>query len=281
MNLHDIVTRTPPAAFSIHGGKIPWNDEAFSKRMLENHLSQQHDWASRRLSIINKQVAYIAAHIPQNGNILDLGCGPGLYINQLATLGYACTGVDFSPASIAYAKEQVRLHGHTAQYVLEDMRTYVPTKQYDAVLLTFGELNVFCAQDANNIIAKAAQSLNTGGKLFIEVHVYDEVKRQGKEPAFWQSFTTGLFLPSPHLCLQESYWNEKEASATTRYIIVDAVTAQVSEYASSMMAYTLPQYRELFTKNGFTKIQPLSNDQWPVGDHFEGKLAAFMCQKGM
>ncbi|EBN1049881.1 hypothetical protein LME23_002765 [Salmonella enterica] len=31
-------------------GKIPWDEPAFSQRMLENHLSQDHDWASRRLS---------------------------------------------------------------------------------------------------------------------------------------------------------------------------------------------------------------------------------------
>ncbi|EBO1314042.1 class I SAM-dependent methyltransferase, partial [Salmonella enterica] len=31
-------------------GKIPWDEPAFSQRMLENHLSQDHDWASRRLT---------------------------------------------------------------------------------------------------------------------------------------------------------------------------------------------------------------------------------------
>ncbi|EIQ8028342.1 class I SAM-dependent methyltransferase, partial [Salmonella enterica subsp. enterica serovar Newport] len=32
-------------------GKIPWDEPAFSQRMLENHLSQDHDWASRRLTV--------------------------------------------------------------------------------------------------------------------------------------------------------------------------------------------------------------------------------------
>lgn len=34
-------------------GKIPWDEPAFSQRMLENHLSQDHDWASRRLTVLD------------------------------------------------------------------------------------------------------------------------------------------------------------------------------------------------------------------------------------
>jgi predicted TPR repeat methyltransferase len=36
--------------------------------------------------------------------ILDLGCGPGLYTQRLASLGHTCVGIDISPASIAYAR---------------------------------------------------------------------------------------------------------------------------------------------------------------------------------
>lgn len=35
--------------------------------------------------------------------MLDLGCGPGLYSHRLATLGHRVHGIDFGPASIAYA----------------------------------------------------------------------------------------------------------------------------------------------------------------------------------
>lgn len=66
------------------GGKIPWNDPDFSRRMLENHLSQEHDWASRKLSVIEQQVDWIARQLPVGATILDLGCGPGFYTQRLA-----------------------------------------------------------------------------------------------------------------------------------------------------------------------------------------------------
>ncbi|VEA21601.1 SAM-dependent methyltransferase [Salmonella enterica subsp. enterica] len=56
--------------------KIPWDEPAFSQRMLENHLSQDHDWASRRLTVIEQQVTWITRQLPAGARILDLGCGP-------------------------------------------------------------------------------------------------------------------------------------------------------------------------------------------------------------
>ena len=40
---------------------IPWNDPAFSERMLAEHLTQDHDAASRRFEIIDEQVVWIHA----------------------------------------------------------------------------------------------------------------------------------------------------------------------------------------------------------------------------
>lgn len=51
-------------------GKIPWDEPAFSQRMLENHLSQDHDWASRRLTVIEQQVTWITRWRPHSGSRL-------------------------------------------------------------------------------------------------------------------------------------------------------------------------------------------------------------------
>ena len=41
------------------GEKIPWNDPESSDRMLEYHLTQEHDLASRRFDIIDRHVDWI------------------------------------------------------------------------------------------------------------------------------------------------------------------------------------------------------------------------------
>ncbi len=107
MNLLDLVQRVPTPTPWSEGDNIPWNDPAFSMRMLREHLSQEHDAASRRTEKIETHIAWIHREwLPKRpSRILDLACGPGLYTSRLARLGHACIGIDYSPASIAYAEE--------------------------------------------------------------------------------------------------------------------------------------------------------------------------------
>ena len=64
--------------------KIPWDDPDFSRRMLAEHLSQDHDLASRRTEWIDRQVAWIHQDLLKGRpvRILDLGCGPGFYSHR-------------------------------------------------------------------------------------------------------------------------------------------------------------------------------------------------------
>lgn len=60
MRLADLPTRPPMAPWA-EGNTIPWDDRAFSERMLREHPSQAHDAASRRLEKADRHVAWLAA----------------------------------------------------------------------------------------------------------------------------------------------------------------------------------------------------------------------------
>ena len=103
MNLLDMINRSSVPVPWAEGDNIPWHDPGFSRRMLKEHLSQDHDAASRRFEKIDRHVNWIH-HKVLSGRptkILDLGCGPGLYASRLAKMGHECIGIDYSPASIA------------------------------------------------------------------------------------------------------------------------------------------------------------------------------------
>ena len=279
MKLTDLIHRKPPEPWT-GGEKIPWNDPDFSRRMLESHLSQEHDWASRRHEIIDRHVRRIADCIPdKNGRILDLGCGPGFYMQRLAELGFDCTGVDFSPASIEYARKQADKTELKIEYVLEDIRNFVPNGVFDCVLLTFGEFNVFKESDAAGILRKTSNYLKPDGFLLLEAHTFEAVKSIGLAQATWLANESGVFFNSPHLCLQENFWDESPATATTRYFIIDAETTDAHVYGSSMKAYTDGEYRDMLQDAGFRHVEILDVDDWPTGDDFTGKLQVYACRK--
>ena len=56
MDLRDVVLRVQPPVPWSEGDNIPWNEPDFSERMLAEHLSQEHDLASRRFEIIDQHV---------------------------------------------------------------------------------------------------------------------------------------------------------------------------------------------------------------------------------
>ena len=58
-DLLKIVHRSQPAVPWAEGDNIPWSEPSFSERMLREHLSQDHDLASRRIENVNRHVAWI------------------------------------------------------------------------------------------------------------------------------------------------------------------------------------------------------------------------------
>ena len=255
------------------GEKIPWNDPGFSERMLEHHLTQEHDLASRRFGIIDRHVDWIQSRLGgKPSRILDLACGPGLYSSRLARLGHSCIGIDFGPASIRYAREQAVKEGLEVDYVLEDIRTADYGDGNDLVLFIYGEFNVFKPADIKRVLRKAYDSLKEGGVFVAEPNRYETVKREGTNPASWYSSQGGLFSPKPHLCLMENFWDQERGVATTRYYVVDAETGDVNLHASSMVAYTREELERMLRGAGFRDIvfyESLSGGEVDLDENLE------------
>ncbi|OHY55286.1 class I SAM-dependent methyltransferase [Shewanella algae] len=279
MNINKLISQHLPIRLLPNESKIPWNDADFSQRMLENHLSQEHDWASRKLAVIERQVDWLCSQLAPGAKVLDLGCGPGFYTQLLAKRGFCCTGVDFSPASIAYAQQQAQAAGLDIDYQLLDVRSYRPPKKFDFIMMTFGELNVFSAADAKSLLKDCANWLTPNGKLLVEVHSFDEVKRQGQAKPSWQRHSQGLFLDAPHLLLTEHAWDEALQTSSTLFWVIEE-NGKVTRFGSRMQAWQDGEYLQLLNECGFNKIQRIDTAVWPSSNTFEGKLYTLMaCSK--
>jgi 2-polyprenyl-3-methyl-5-hydroxy-6-metoxy-1,4-benzoquinol methylase len=276
----DIVKRvTEPAPWS-EGDKIPWNEPEFSERMLREHLSQEHDLASRRSEIVDGHVTWIHNTLlgRKPAKILDLGCGPGLYASRLARLGHSCVGIDYSPASIRYAREQAAQEQSKCTYVHEDVRKADFGKGYDLVMFLYGELNVFRRADATAILTKAHSALAPGGTLLIEPHRFVVVEKAGTQPPSWHTAEAGLFSEKPHLWLQENSWNQTTATATTRWFVIDAATGQVQQLTQTMQAYTDEEYQRMLAEAGFEGVEFLPSFGG-AGGRFEDSLMVIVAQR--
>lgn len=256
MRLNDFINRRPAPVPWNEGENIPWNEPGFSERMLHEHLSQEHDAASRRTAKIDRHVEWIHREVLRGHRtqILDLGCGPGLYTDRLAKMRHACTGIDFSPASIRYAREQTKISGTACAYTLGDLRQATYGEGYGLAMFLFGEFNVFRPSDIRAILNKAHAALAANGLLLVEVSTHDAVCRLGHQTAHWYTSPGGLFSPEPHVVLQESFWDDASATATTRHVVIDAATADATLYAATYQAYTCDAITGLLSDCGFNAL---------------------------
>ncbi len=252
MHILDIVQRDPYPAPWAEGDNIPWHDPEFSARMLQEHLSQDHDAASRRAAIIEEHVAWLHRHILRGepARVLDLGCGPGFYSSRLARLGHSCTGIDYSP----YARAQAQAEGLACTYLESDIRRADYGAGYDLAMLIFGEFNVFKPEDAQLLLAKAYAALRPGGVLTLEPHTYAALEANKTSGKRWFTARSGLFAPEPHLALLEDFWDGVSNTLTRRYYTITAAVGIVTRWAQSFQAYTDEGYRAIVAEAGFNEV---------------------------
>lgn len=259
MNLSDMIDRTLPPTAWAEGDNIPWNDPAFSERMLAAHLRQDSDGASRRFGKIDEQVRWIHEMllVGQRTQVLDLTCGPGLYTSRLARLGHRCHGIDFAPAAVAYARDVALREGLACGYELADVRNVAFGEQFGLAMMIFGQFNVFRRNEARGILERVFEALAPGGQLLLEPQRFATAAGGGASHTSWYSTSAGLFSSRPHLCLTESFWDDQARVSTQRFFIVDAATAEVARYALSNEAYTDDEYETLIGEAGFEDIRLL------------------------
>lgn len=237
--------------------KIPWDDPAFSARMLREHLDQRHGAASRPFETIDLHCAWIASDVlgETPGRVLDLGCGPGLYTARLAGRGHSCTGIDISPASVEYAKTTATADGLDCTYLLGDVRSVDLGGPYDLAMMIFGEINVFSRADAGALLTRVCAALAPGGRLIVELHTAEAVAAEGRAPASWFSSRGGLYSPVPHLVLSESGWDQASAETWARHYVIDAATGSVALYGERISAYEQAEFSAMLGTAGFGGVQ--------------------------
>jgi SAM-dependent methyltransferase len=216
----------------VGGGNLPWNDPAFSARMLREHLDESHGAASRRSAERAAQIDWLWTRLAlaPGKRVLDLTCGPGLYAVALARRGCQVTGVDFGPAALAYARQLAAEQAVTAtcHFIEQDVRTVTPpAASYAAALILYGQLAVFTRAEAAALVKTAAASLQPGGRLCIELLDQDRVDK--KQSTWWFTDDRGLWGDAPFVHLGERFWDDEQALSLERFYTLHLETGRLDE----------------------------------------------------
>ncbi|SER79899.1 class I SAM-dependent DNA methyltransferase [Salisediminibacterium halotolerans] len=109
--------------------------------------------------------------IPQNGSVLDLGCGTGTLTIYLALSGYNVTGLDLSGDMLAVAQKKAQDERAPVTFVQQDMRELTGFNRLDGVTLFCDGLNYLTDEaDVCEVFRRVYDSLTEGGVFVFDVH---------------------------------------------------------------------------------------------------------------
>jgi len=196
-----------------------WDDQYISEQMLKLHLNPEIESASKTMETIKEETRFIIEQTAMSDKktVLDLGCGPGLYVKEFAKTGAKVIGLDISHRAIDYANATIKPdYENTAFYHMNylDMEF---KGSFDVATLIFYD---FCALDPgeqSKLLVKVHEALGDHG-----VFIFDVVS-QYKKPSAATSITVcegGFWSPDPYLEILEVFLYEDPKTEGLQYTII-------------------------------------------------------------
>lgn len=107
----------------------------------------------------------LASWLPPGGSALDLGCGTGSNLRELAELGYRGVGVDQSAAFTEHANA-VPVEG--VEFVRARAETFTTDERFDLVYSLFLTLNQLPRAELPAVLRRMRSLLKPGGHVLLE-----------------------------------------------------------------------------------------------------------------
>ena len=176
--------------------------------------------------------------------VLDLACGPGRHLLELARRGYRVTGVDATVAFLETAASLAGREGLTVELVHEDMRQFVRADTFDAVLSMSTSFGYFeDPDDDRRVLLNIRRSLRTGGALLIELMGKEVVARTLKRHDW--SEEEGVFLLTEQRVRDDWTWVDNR--------LVFLAEGRREEFVLSHRLYSAAELASLLTETGFAE----------------------------
>ena len=178
--------------------------------------------------------------------VLDLCCGTGRVAVELASRGYATTGVDITEAYLRAAAESCDDEGVRVELVREDARRFLRSASFDLAVNLYYSFGYFNDPSDDALLARNVRSsLATGGAFVIET--------VGKEIAM-RDFTDGeWFDREGYTVLTEFTPVDSWSALRNRWILIKG--AERIERSFDQRLYAATELRRLLLEAGFSSVQ--------------------------
>jgi SAM-dependent methyltransferase len=219
----------------------PWFEEAFDEDYLRTLPFMTPDQTLREVAFIKQSL-----RPPNDGELLDVGCGYGRHAIELGQGGYRVTGIDLSLPLLIRAADESQRRALSVNFVHADMREMAFENQFDGAysfLTSFGYFD----EEANLKVASSIyRALRPGGRFLVDTVNRDYIVSGLPTRVWWEG--EGCVV------LEEVDFNFQTSRLSVRRSVVFQDGRQV-EHDMSIRAYSLHELGKLLRQAGFRVLE--------------------------
>lgn len=213
-----------PPLFSVSSTRTLWTDPHISENMLKWHLDPDAPLASGTHDTIDHTADWLARRldIGAQTRLCDFGCGPGLYTTRWARdHGARVTGIDFSPRSIAYARETAARHGLEVTYHEADYLSVSLDHRFDVITLIFCDLCPLSPTQRQALYAVWRSHLEPGGRIALDVATLARFETLSEGMTAGSRLMDGFWAAGDYVGIHETMLYQTAGVSLDRYSIFE------------------------------------------------------------
>lgn len=200
------------------------------------------EWADFLQEILQKEGI-------NDGLVLDLGCGTGSMIEELAGRGYDMIGVDNSEDMLEIAMEKRQESGHDILYLLQDMQEFELYGTVRAVVSVCDSVNyVTEKEELEQVFRLVNNYLDPGGIFVFDFNTEYKYREVLGDRTIAENREDSSFIWDNYY-YEEEHMNEYELTLFIQEADQKELYHKYQE-THFQRAYTLEEIRELLEKSG-------------------------------
>ena len=234
-----------------------WDDEHISAQMLELHLNPGVEAASREHTTIDAEAAFIIREtgMDDSKTVLDLGCGPGLYVRRFVKTGARVTWLDMSERSLRYAETTIRPDYSNTSFLNMNYLELNMVDAFDIVTLIYYDFCVLSPDEQKQLLHAVHKALKPDGVFILDVVT---ANRRIEEKTSVSVCEGGFWSPEPYVEICNSFVFTDPLVETVQYTIIDE-EGEIRVFRFYNHHFSLGRLAELFAECGFNIVGVFNN----------------------
>lgn len=218
-----------PEPFEFYTASDLWTHEQTSQKMLEYHLNDTIDAASRNPDFIEKSLNWIISKfgIGKLSKIADFGCGPGFYTSSFARSGADVTGIDFSENSLAYARNIALKNSYSIEYINKNYLEFETTKRFNLITMIMCDFCALSPEQRKAMLTKFHSMLEDDGAILLDVYSLKSFSDKTEVASYEFNQMNKFWSNNDYYCFTNVFKYEKEKVILEKYSIFEEHSERV------------------------------------------------------